>query len=102
MAPIARFFEPLGFLDQRGWKKGVIPMGLGLGQILLIALAALLLFGNFPRLWKDLGKGVAEFRRAVDSPSSSSSETKGVGDGSSAADSKETSSVGENSKTGDR
>lgn len=98
--PIARFPGLSWFGDQRGWKKGVIPMGLGLGQILLIALAALLLFGNFPRLWKDLGKGVAEFRRAVDSPSSPSSETKGVGDGSSAADSKETSSLGENPKTG--
>jgi len=72
-------------------------MGLGLGQILLIALAALLLFGNFPRLWKDLGKGVAEFRRAVDSPASSDKQVEGAD--AKANGGKEASSDG---KTGDR
>jgi Sec-independent protein translocase protein TatA len=37
-------------------------MSLGFGQILIILIFGLLLFGNLPKIFKDLGKGINELK----------------------------------------
>jgi len=47
-------------------------MSIGIGQVLIILLLGILLFGNAPKIIKDLGKGVGagilEVRNAVKTP----------------------------------
>ena len=52
--------------------------GLGTGEILLIVLAILLLFGGkkLPELMRGMGKGVKEFKDAMNEPSGEKSENK--------------------------
>ena len=52
--------------------------GLGTGEILLIVLAILLLFGGkkLPELMRGMGKGVKEFKDAMNEPSGEKSEKK--------------------------
>lgn len=52
--------------------------GLGTGEILLIVLAILLLFGGkkLPELMRGMGKGVKEFKDAMNEPSGDKSEKK--------------------------
>ena len=52
--------------------------GLGTGEILLIVLAILLLFGGkkLPELMRGMGKGVKEFKDAMNEPSSEKKEEK--------------------------
>ena len=50
--------------------------GLGTGEILLIVLAILLLFGGkkLPELMRGMGKGVKEFKDAMNEPSDDKKE----------------------------
>ena len=52
--------------------------GLGTGEILLIVLAILLLFGGkkLPELMRGMGKGVKEFKDAMNEPSDDKGEKK--------------------------
>ena len=52
--------------------------GLGTGEILLIVLAILLLFGGkkLPELMRGMGKGVKEFKDAMNEPTGEISEKK--------------------------
>ena len=52
--------------------------GLGTGEILLIVLAILLLFGGkkLPELMRGMGKGVKEFKDAMNEPSGEKKEEK--------------------------
>ena len=52
--------------------------GLGTGEILLIVLAILLLFGGkkLPELMRGMGKGVKEFKDAMNEPSGDKDEKK--------------------------
>ena len=52
--------------------------GIGVGELLLIVLALLLLFGGkkLPELMRGLGKGVKEFKDAMNEPSGDKSEKK--------------------------
>ena len=52
--------------------------GIGTGEILLIVLAILLLFGGkkLPELMRGMGKGVKEFKDAMNEPSGDKSEKK--------------------------
>ena len=52
--------------------------GIGWGELLLIVLAILLLFGGkkLPELMRGLGKGVKEFKDAMNEPSGDKSEKK--------------------------
>lgn len=52
--------------------------GLGTGEILLIVLAILLLFGGkkLPELMRGMGKGVKEFKDAMNEPTGEKSEKK--------------------------
>ena len=52
--------------------------GLGTGEILLIVLAILLLFGGkkLPELMRGMGKGVKEFKDAMNEPSDEKKEEK--------------------------
>lgn len=38
-------------------------MSLGIGQLILILLLVILLFGNLPKLFKDVGEGIKDFQR---------------------------------------
>ena len=52
--------------------------GIGTGEILLIVLAILLLFGGkkLPELMRGMGKGVKEFKDAMNEPSGEKKEEK--------------------------
>ena len=52
--------------------------GIGVGELLLIVLALLLLFGGkkLPELMRGMGKGVKEFKDAMNEPSSEKKEEK--------------------------
>ena len=52
--------------------------GIGAGEILLIVLAILLLFGGkkLPELMRGMGKGVKEFKDAMNEPSGEKKEEK--------------------------
>ena len=52
--------------------------GIGWGELLLIVLAILLLFGGkkLPELMRGMGKGVKEFKDAMNEPSGDKSEKK--------------------------
>ena len=52
--------------------------GLGTGEIILIVLAILLLFGGkkLPELMRGMGKGVKEFKDAMNEPSGEKKEEK--------------------------
>ena len=52
--------------------------GIGTGEIILIVLAILLLFGGkkLPELMRGMGKGVKEFKDAKNEPSGEKSEKK--------------------------
>ena len=52
--------------------------GLGTGEILLIVLAILLLFGGkkLPELMRGMGKGVKEFKDAMNEPTDEKKEEK--------------------------
>ena len=52
--------------------------GIGTGEIILIVLAILLLFGGkkLPELMRGMGKGVKEFKDAMNEPSGDKSEKK--------------------------
>ena len=52
--------------------------GIGTGEIILIVLAILLLFGGkkLPELMRGMGKGVKEFKDAMNEPSSEKKEEK--------------------------
>ena len=52
--------------------------GLGTGEILLIVLAILLLFGGkkLPELMRGMGKGVKEFKDAMNEPSGEKKDDK--------------------------
>ena len=52
--------------------------GLGTGEILLIVLAILLLFGGkkLPELMRGMGKGVKEFKDAMNEPTGEKSDKK--------------------------
>ena len=52
--------------------------GIGVGELLLIVLALLLLFGGkkLPELMRGMGKGVKEFKDAMNEPSGEKSEKK--------------------------
>ena len=52
--------------------------GIGVGELLLIVLALLLLFGGkkLPELMRGMGKGVKEFKDAMNEPSGDKSEKK--------------------------
>ena len=52
--------------------------GIGTGEILLIVLAILLLFGGkkLPELMRGMGKGVKEFKDAMNEPSGEKSDKK--------------------------
>ena len=52
--------------------------GLGTGEILLIVLAILLLFGGkkLPELMRGMGKGVKEFKDAMNEPTGEKKEEK--------------------------
>ena len=52
--------------------------GIGWGELLLIVLAILLLFGGkkLPELMRGMGKGVKEFKDAMNEPSNEKSEKK--------------------------
>ena len=52
--------------------------GIGTGEIILIVLAILLLFGGkkLPELMRGMGKGVKEFKDAMNEPSGEKSEKK--------------------------
>ena len=52
--------------------------GLGTGELLLIVLALLLLFGGkkLPELMRGMGKGVKEFKDAINEPSGEKKEEK--------------------------
>lgn len=52
--------------------------GIGTGEIILIVLAILLLFGGkkLPELMRGMGKGVKEFKDAMNEPSGEKKEEK--------------------------
>lgn len=52
--------------------------GIGTGEIILIVLAILLLFGGkkLPELMRGMGKGVKEFKDAMNEPTGEKSEKK--------------------------
>lgn len=52
--------------------------GIGTGEIILIVLAILLLFGGkkLPELMRGVGKGVKEFKDAMNEPSGAKKEEK--------------------------
>lgn len=52
--------------------------GIGTGEIILIVLAILLLFGGkkLPELMRGMGKGVKEFKDAMNEPSDEKKEEK--------------------------
>ena len=52
--------------------------GIGVGELLLIVLALLLLFGGkkLPELMRGMGKGVKEFKDAMNEPSGEKSDKK--------------------------
>ena len=52
--------------------------GIGTGEIILIVLAILLLFGGkkLPELMRGMGKGVKEFKDAMNEPSGEKSDKK--------------------------
>ena len=52
--------------------------GIGVGELLLIVLALLLLFGGkkLPELMRGMGKGVKEFKDAMNEPSGDKGEKK--------------------------
>ena len=52
--------------------------GIGTGEIILIVLAILLLFGGkkLPELMRGMGKGVKEFKDAMNEPTSEKKEEK--------------------------
>ena len=52
--------------------------GIGVGELLLIVLALLLLFGGkkLPELMRGMGKGVKEFKDAMNEPSGEKKEEK--------------------------
>ena len=52
--------------------------GIGTGEIILIVLAILLLFGGkkLPELMRGMGKGVKEFKDAMNEPSGDKKEEK--------------------------
>ena len=52
--------------------------GIGTGEIILIVLAILLLFGGkkLPELMRGMGKGVREFKDAMNEPTSDKSDKK--------------------------
>ena len=52
--------------------------GIGTGEIILIVLAILLLFGGkkLPELMRGMGKGVKEFKDAINEPSGEKKEEK--------------------------
>ena len=52
--------------------------GIGWGELLLIVLAILLLFGGkkLPELMRGMGKGVKEFKDAMNEPSGEKSDKK--------------------------
>ena len=58
-------------------------MGLGMQEILVIALIVLLLFGGkkIPELMKGLGKGVKSFKDGMNDDSSDKEEDKGEANG---------------------
>lgn len=54
-------------------------LGVGMQEILLIALVVLLFFGGkkIPELMKGLGKGVKSFKDGMNEPDSSATDSKG-------------------------
>ena len=65
-------------------------MSIGFGQILVLVLIAVLLFGNLPKVIKDLGKGTSEAIKEIKSTYNKVSEESGKEDSVSEKDKKET------------
>jgi sec-independent protein translocase protein TatA len=53
-------------------------MGLGMGELVLIFLVVLLLFGagKIPKIAKDIGGGIREFKKSLDGSNSNDEENK--------------------------
>jgi Tat protein translocase TatB subunit len=66
-----------GFYDDPEKRKGEIMFGIGMPELLVIAVVALLVVGpkKLPDIAKALGKGLSEFRKATDSATETIKET---------------------------
>jgi len=66
-----------GFSDDPEKEKGDIMFGIGMPELLVIEVVALLVVGpkKLPDIAKALGKGLSEFRKATDSATETIKET---------------------------
>jgi len=52
-----------------------LKMSISITQLILVIIVGILLFGNLPKLFKDVGTGIVSFKKIVNSPSVSKEDS---------------------------
>ena len=53
-------------------------MAISIGQLIILAVCLIILFGNVPKLFKDIGRGIQEFKEAVKDDKDKDNEKKRI------------------------